>query len=329
MNILERLEKNFKAFESRWPQMQAPLQWMDIVKRRGKIEFFSGDIEAAITHLKQAGDQSGDIESLLTLGTIYIFREQYDRAIALFEKAMQIHQPSRIETKRIKILALTKMGDAVRLAGKKKDAVNFYRQALENIKGLLPYISIDHVAGLHALEGQMKHRLGDREEALESFKVALSLSHSESFYGSILSYLMGTRDIGSMKEIYHLAYTDSAISKKWKLYYSLWYLALQKLMGRNDDPTPTQMISTSKGQEWVEKLAAYYGGTISYEELARSTRDKSEQVEMKFYRAFELASLGKNDQFIRLLQETVDSQYYAYYEVSIALEILFDMGRIK
>jgi tetratricopeptide (TPR) repeat protein len=329
MDLLEKLEKTFKTFESRWSKMEAPLQWADIIKRRGKIEFFTGKIDAAVDHLQQAGDQSGDADSLLTLGTIYIFRKQYDRAMTSFEEALQIHRTSQMETRHIKMLALEKMGDAARIGGRKKDAAKYYGEALGLAQGLIPYISLDYVAELYAVEGELNHRLGNRQEALESFKVAVSLSKDEGAYRRILSYLMGTRDIDSMRELYHLAYTDSSISKKWKIYFSLWYMSLQKLTGVSDDPTPNQVLSMAKGEEWTDRLAAYYGGTISYEELKRSASDKGENVEMKFYRAFELAGQGKKAEFLKLLKETIDSEYYAYYEVSMALEILFDMGLLK
>jgi len=329
LELLDKLEKTYKAFESRWSKMQSPIQWGDIVKRKGNIEYYAGNIDECMEHLTQAGYQSDDTESLLTLGTIYIFKLQTAKALTTLEDALDIQHTSQMKSRYFKLLIVKKMADAARIGGKKKEAEKYYNEALGIAKNLIPYISLDIVDDLHVVEGELNHRLGDRKEALGSFKMAVNLSKDVGTYAKILSYLAGAKDIDSMREMYHLAYTDSSIEKKWKIYFSLWYLALQKLTGVTDDPTPAQVLSMTKGDEWTEALAGYYSGTIPYDEVAGRAVTKGSNVELEFFRAFVFYEQGKTKEFKKLLKATLNTEYYSYYEVAMALEILFDMGALK
>jgi tetratricopeptide (TPR) repeat protein len=330
LKVLEKLESTFEAFESRWSTVESPVEWGDIVKRRGLIEFFTGAIDEAVDHLSQAGYQSDDVESLMTLGTIYTFRQETVKALKTYEDALDIQLSAQMESRWFKMLIFKKMGDAARLGGKPKESAAFYSDALKIAQGLLPYIPLDMVGRLHLVQGELNHRLGMKKEAMESFKMAVTLSKDAPTYAGVLSFLGGVEDIESMKEIFHLAYTDSGIEKKWKIYFSMWYLALQKMTGVADDPTPLQVLDMAKGSEWTDTLAAFYAGKLSFAEAKKSAKgNKGNLVELEFYNAFRLYEDGKKPEFTQALKASIDSGYYSFYEVAMALEFLFDMGALK
>jgi|GEM_PF-3800676 len=329
INVLDKLEKVLKGFESRWPERKTPIVWNELIKRRGEVEYYTGKIEEATEHLRIAGENSEDTESLFLLGKILTFKKQLDEANSVYERISKVHRDSKIETRYLKIQALQKIGDIERLKGHKKEATNYYSKALEILESLLPYISLDYLGELYSMEGELNFRLGNKESALESFRTAVSFSDKVNIYGKILSFLMGAMDIQSMAEIYHLAYTDSEIPRKWKGYFSLWYIGLQKMLKMENDPIPYQVFSLTKENDWVDKLGDYYRGIISLEELNKSALDTEKKVEMKFYRAMLAAGEGKKDEFYKLLRETIDSGYYAFYETEIAFEILSENNQLK
>ncbi|MFH1436987.1 MAG: tetratricopeptide repeat protein [Pseudomonadota bacterium] len=326
--LLGKLEKAYQAFESRWPDTKAPIEWGEIVKQRGLVEFYTGNIDDSVKHLQQAGYQSKDAESLLTLGTIYIFKGEADKALSVLSDALDIHHPSQMETHYFKLLIFKKMGDASRIGGKQKEALRYYTDALKIAKGLIPYISLDFVGKLHSIEGELEYRLGNKKEAVASFKMAASLSENDSTYAGILSFIAGARDMDLMRELYHLAYTDSAISKKWKIYFSLWYIALAKYLDAEEDPTPQQVLAMAKGDEWIEKLAGYYNNRLTYDEVKKSATTKGETIELDFYHAFNMLKDGKKKEFAGLMKAMLETGYFAYYEVAMSLEILFDLGEL-
>jgi tetratricopeptide (TPR) repeat protein len=329
MALLEKLEDVYKAFESRWSKMEAPIEWGDIVKRRGMLEFFAGHIDESVEYLTQAGYQSDDADSLMTLGTIYMFRHQTAKALTALQDALDIQHTSQMQARWFKMLILKKMADVERIGGKKKDSDRYYAESLKIAQGLLPYIPLDMVGKLHVVEGELNYRLGNRQDAMEAFKTGVTLSKDAGTYARVLAFLAGAKDTEGMREVYHLAYTDSALEKKWKVYFSLWYLSLQKLTGSSEDPTPSMLLSMTKGKDWTDILAAYTTGRIAYDEAAKDAVTKGKNVELEFFRAFLLFEQGKQKEFTKQLKETVKSEYYSYYEVAMALEILFSMGALK
>jgi tetratricopeptide (TPR) repeat protein len=329
MVLLGKLEDVYKAFESRWSKIEAPIEWGDIVKRRGMLEFFAGNIDESVEYLTQAGYQSDDADSLMTLGTIYMFRHQTAKALTALQDALEIQHTSQMQARWFKMLILKKIADVERLGGKKKDSDRSYAESLKIAQGLLPYIPLDMVGKLHVVEGELNYRLGNRQDAMEAFKTGVTLSKDAGTYARVLSFLAGASDAEGMREVYHLAYTDSALEKKWKVYFSLWYLCLQKLTGLNDDPTPSTLLDMTKGKDWTDVLAAYTTGRIAYDEASKDAVTKGKNVELEFFRAFLLYEQGKQKEFTKHLKETVKSEYYSYYEVAMALEILFNMGALK
>jgi hypothetical protein len=102
------------------------------------------------------------------------------------------------------------------------------------------------------------------------------------------------------------------------------------MTGVADDPTPLQVLDMAKGSEWTDTLAAFYAGKVSLAEAKKSAKgNKGNLVELEFFNAFRLYEEGKKPEFTQALKDSLDSGYYSYYEVAMALEFLFDMGALK
>jgi tetratricopeptide (TPR) repeat protein len=129
------------------------------------------DLDRAIAELKNGlTREKGSLQAPLKLGNLYVRKKDYGQASAIYAEAVRMHPDSAS--------ALFAQGSLMEVIGKKKEAVNKYRQALVKSENFVP--ALNNLAYLYS-DGY-----GDKKEGL---RLATSAFKKEPGNGGVMDTL--------------------------------------------------------------------------------------------------------------------------------------------
>lgn len=130
----ELAEEAIRQMERAGPQIN-PYQQAALLRSLGQICWWHGDVQAAVTHCKEAlrrlpGQQSPlAAETLMALATPCLYRHEYDTALDYAESALTICQ--RLQLRELLPTAYATLGNILTRVGQLTRAENSLRQAID------------------------------------------------------------------------------------------------------------------------------------------------------------------------------------------------------
>jgi tetratricopeptide (TPR) repeat protein len=153
------------------------------------IEYY--DQLAQIYH--EVGDRSNEVETLLTVGGIYLKLKDEGKGDEYFNRALKVFRDAGEPTQEGN--TMTKVGDLYNTAGNKQQANSYYNRALALLERALPGLraGADREREAYALyyTSLAYHALGDAQKALDFCNQALPLF--QSLHDSVMTDIVGIR----------------------------------------------------------------------------------------------------------------------------------------
>ncbi|MCW5805011.1 MAG: hypothetical protein KIT31_21755 [Deltaproteobacteria bacterium] len=184
-------------------------------------------------------------------------------------------------------------GDAMRRAGKPREAEAHYRDAvrawasLGEDKELAPQI----VAERYLDGGRARWWIGDAmavEHVLKAVDLLLGPHRdatSDEIPAGVVAFLIQAGRYHDALDAYHRGLGEPSGGEAYKVYTSLWILVEARRLGHPPDRLATEYLASRTGDLWYERLARAASGKLSYDQLRASAATGPQKGELAFYGA--------------------------------------------
>ena len=280
-----------------------------------------GEIDHARRYLERSIAERPTLAALESLGTIEAKRDRFDRAAALFERAVE--QPGDEPLDRYhqcKLLRL--LGEARLDEGKGELGKARLRSALVAWHKLSQQVELPDVLLAESLveQGKILWRLGDQETALVAFDAAVdSDPDGASSHADVVAFLIVRNQYDRAVDAYHRALGSRSIGDYFKVYMSLWVMAEARRQGRAVDPIARDFLARRNGRLWYDDLARFAGGRIDLPRLQSRATTRGRRAELLYYSAV-LGGDVRSDpgRARRLLEKVVSTDMVMFFEYDMA-----------
>jgi tetratricopeptide (TPR) repeat protein len=280
-----------------------------------------GEIDTARRYLERSIAERPTLAALESLGTIEAKRDRFDRAAALFERAVE--QPGDEPLDRYhqcKLLRL--LGEARLDEGKGELGKARLRSALVAWHKLSQQVQLPDVLLAESLveQGKILWRLGDRDTALVAFDAAVdSDPDGASNHADVVAFLIVRNQYDRAVDAYHRALGSRSIGDYFKVYMSLWVMAEARRQGRAVDPIARDFLARRNGRLWYDDLARFAGGRIDLPRLQSRATTRGRRAELLYYSAV-LGGDVRSDpgRARRLLEKVVSTDMVMFFEYDMA-----------
>lgn len=323
LRVIEMSDKLIaRALESQPDQdSELALVVAQVLYNIGSVEFDDGYISRAIGHLEKSNEVVPNVPALVKLSEIHYLRAEYQKSIAVLERALAIEQRGHSPNDFWTAMILERKADAMDAAGQSQRAKVTYEEALD--EWATAEIEAEQAPTMAIRRGVILDRLGDLEASTKAFRLAIRLDpNRDATYADLISYLVIRGRLEDAETFYRLAYNQDRIDAMWKIYYSLWVEGLSRRLGKGSFELARGYLEHSDGDTWQDKLAAYFAGEIDEQTLRKSIESVGQKVEADYYSALSALAEGDTDKGRSLLQQVVDSNLMGFFEYRMARSLL-------
>ncbi|HEU0033219.1 MAG TPA: hypothetical protein VFQ53_21450 [Kofleriaceae bacterium] len=212
--------------------------------------------------------------------------------------------------------------DAMRQAGKSRDAASHYLESLRAWASLGEEKDLPRsVAAERLLEsGRAMWWLGDAARAVELVMAAVDKAESPEVFASAVAFLIEAGRYRDALDAYHRGLGEPDGSELYNVYTSLWILGEAKRLGEPRDRIASDYLANRRGDLWYELLARCASGKLSFDALRAAATTGPRKGELAFYGAV----LGLDPQAAtpegrrKLLREVVDARAVLDAEYDLA-----------
>lgn len=327
--VYRRARRLLRQYRRAFPDRRQPVDASRIDALMGIGEYHAGNIDRAVQRLEQSVEATPTKEALVQLGIIAERRAQLDDAIRMYRRALDLDL--RGEEARLaaywRATVLEHLGDAHAAKNELPRAQQLWEEALEAWRLALAArsegLTGNELATAHLRRGMVLEKLGRAEDALQAFRAAIDARPDlRGTYEQLLSHYAADARLREALQIYRRAVNHASIPGSWKVYYALWIVATQRRTGDSSEPAPLQYLQEVRGEDWTDRLAQFYAGTLPYERLLEAARTPGERAEAYFYEALNRLATGHPDQGSELLRQVLATEMMGFFEYDMARRIL-------
>jgi tetratricopeptide (TPR) repeat protein len=327
--VHRRVRRLLRQYRRAFPDRRQPVDASRIDALMGIGEYHAGNIDRAVQRLEQSVEVTPTKEALVQLGVIAERRSQLDDAIRLYRRALDLDL--RGEEARLsgywRATVLEHLGDVHATKNEASRARQLWEESLEVWRLALAARSAgltgDEVATANLRRGMVLEKLGRAEDAVQAFRAAIDARPDlRGTYEKLLSHYAADGRLREALQIYRRAVNHASIPESWKVYYALWVVATQRRTGDSSEPAPLQYLQEVRGEDWTDRLAQFYAGTLPYERLLEAARTPGERAEAYFYEALNRLATGHADQGTELLRQVLATEMMGFFEYDMARRIL-------
>lgn len=238
--------------------------------------------------LKQSLERAPSIDAYETLATLDIQTDRYrdahrwaDSGIALLGDAAIGDRYRRAKIERL-------AGDALRRAGKPREAAARYLDAMRTWSSLGPDDDLPkNVVAERRLDfARSWWWLGDATRAVDDTMRAVEADpESSSIVAGAVAFLIETGRYRDALDAFHRGIGEQAIGELYKVYMSLWIIVEGRRLGEPRDPIAVDYLASRRGDLWYELLAKAATGRITFEQLRAAATTGPRKGELAFYGA--------------------------------------------
>jgi tetratricopeptide (TPR) repeat protein len=324
-----RARRLLRQYRRAFPDRRLPIDASRIDALMGVGEYQAGNIDRAVQRLEQSVEATPSKEALVQLGIISERRSQLDDAIRLYRRALDLdlHGGEARLAGYWRGTILEHLGDVHSAKGEGSRARQLWEEALEAWRVALAArsggLTGDELATAHLRRGMVLEKLERREDAVQAFRAAIDARPDlRGTYEQLLSHYAADGRLREALQIYRRAVNHASIPESWKVYYALWVVATQRRTGDRSEPAPLQYLQEVRGDDWTDKLAQFYAGTLPYERLLEAARTPGERAEAYFYEALNRLANGQAEQAGELLRQVIATEMMGFFEYDMARRIL-------
>jgi tetratricopeptide (TPR) repeat protein len=214
-------------------------------------------------------------------------------------------------------------GDAMRRAGRTRDAATHYLDALRSWASLGEAKDLPRAIAAERLldSGRSMWWLGDTARAIDLVGAAVDWDpDSPEIPATAVAFLIQAGDYREALDAYHRGIGQPGGVELYKVYMSLWIVAEGKRRGEPRDRIAADYLASRRGDLWYEQLARAASGKITYEQLRAAATTGPRKGELAFYGAvLELDPAAKTPAGKRqLLEEVVKARVVLDAEYDLA-----------
>ena len=207
--------------------------------------------------------------------------------------------------------------------GKDKEAEKTYRDAISAWESAAIPSELGPEKAVR--QGVIYDRLGNRSESQKRFRQAIREDPNRSeTYNQLLSFLVIAGRLEDAKEFFRLAYNQDRIEVMWKIYYSLWVEGLSLRQGNGSFDLAREYLEFSRVNTWQGKLARFFSGKMTFEDLNKEAVNNGQRVEATYYSALMALGQGKKGDAEALFTKVIDSNLLGFFEYRMARSILLE-----
>jgi tetratricopeptide (TPR) repeat protein len=322
-----------RAFRRAFPRARMPVDVGQIEYLMGIGEFQNGEIDRAVDHLGRSVEIAPTKDALVQLGQISERRGQLDDALRLYRRALDLSPrgpEARLE-QFWRATILEDLGDVHALKGESARARTLWQEALDAWRQVLAArgspLRGEELATGELRRGFVLEKLGNEEDAVEAFRAALEarpeLRHT---YEQLLTHYAADGRLREALQIYRRAINHASIPEQWKVYYAMWVVATQRRAGDSSETAPLAFLRDVRGEDWTDRLAQFYAGTLTYERLLEEATSPGERAEAYFYEALNRLAAGRVEQATELLRQVLATEMMGFFEYDMARRILVQLA---
>jgi len=328
-----RARKLLRQYRRAFPDRRLPVDASKIDALMGVGEYQAGNIDRAVQRLEQSVEATPTKEALVQLGIIAERRSQLDDAIRLYRRALDLDL--RGEEARLsaywRATILEHLGDVHAAKNETSRSRQLWEESLEAWRLALAArsggLTGDELASAHLRRGMVLEKLGRAEDAVGAFRSAIDARPDlRGTYEQLLSHYVADGRLREALQIYRRAVNHASIPESWKVYYALWVVATQRRTGDSSEAAPLQYLQEVRGDDWTDRLAQFYAGTLAYERLLEAARTPGERAEAYFYEALNRLANGNATQATELLRQVLATEMMGFFEYDMARRILADLA---
>ena len=324
-----RARRLLRAYRRAFPEQRAPADGARIDYLMGIGEYQAGNIDRAVRLLEQSVEAAPTKDALVQLGIVAERRAQLEDALRLYRRALDLdlHGPDARLEGYWRATVLEHMGDVHSLKGESSRSHQLWEEALVAWQQALATrsagLSGDELASAQLRQGMVLEKLGRAEEAVVAFRAAIDARPDlRQTYEQLLSYYAADGRLREALQVYRRAVNHASIPESWKVYYALWVVGTQRRAGDETEAAPMQFLREVSGEDWTDKLARFYAGTLPYQQLLAGARTSGERAEAYFYEGLNRLAAGHADQAAELLRQVLATEMMGFFEYDMARRIL-------
>jgi len=314
---------------SEWRDRRISVEPHLVYYRMGMGEFNAGRIDDAVRHLAASVEERANRPALLQLGIVAERRAQWSEARRLFRKALDMRPDEPRTDAYWRALLLERLGDAHAGEGEMDRASQLWREALASWDTALrpprgtPPLGPSERATAALRKAILFDRLGETDVARDAFLAAVEGARgNREIFARLLSYLVARGHAHEALDVYRRALRQSSLPEEWKIYYALWVVGAQRRGGEAADQDAVAFLRGVAGNSWQERLARFWSGSVSYDDLLSHAHGAGERAEAHFYQALHLLADGQREPAMALLREVLESNMMGFFEYDMAREML-------
>ncbi|MEO8704517.1 MAG: hypothetical protein ABI867_30970 [Kofleriaceae bacterium] len=215
-------------------------------------------------------------------------------------------------------------GDALRRAGKPRDAAAHYLDSLRAWASLGETKDLPRAIGAERLldSGRAMWWLGDNARGIDLVSAAVDQDDdSPTITAGAVAFMIEAGRYREALDAFHRGLGEPNGNELYKVYMSLWILAEGTRLGEPRDRLAIDYLASRRGDLWYELLARAATGKISYDVLKAAATTGPRRGELAFYGAvLELDPAAKTpDGKRRLLEEVIKAR--------VVLDTEYDLAR--
>ncbi len=325
--VIARAEKLVDNALEEYPEEETELRIAaaSLLYTMGEIGFDDGRVEDAERLFAKSCKVVSNVPALIKLHDVYFLLNRFESAMSVLEKAEKIDLEGTEGAEYLKAMIFVKKGDVLSAMDQKPAATASYKRALEVLESGDELMESSPSAAVQ--KGFILHHLGEMDASQAAFRLAIRLNPDRSeTYGTLLSFLVVENRLSDAVEIYRLAYNQDRIKSMWKIYYSLWVEGLSIRLGKGSSALAKGYLESVNGDSWQDRLAGYFVGKISLEELKTHAQNLGHRVESDYYGAIIALSQGKKEEAQKMLNAVIESNLLGFFEYKMAKTLLIELS---
>ncbi|MBI2892680.1 MAG: tetratricopeptide repeat protein [Deltaproteobacteria bacterium] len=322
-----------RDFRRAFPSRDLPVDLAKIELLMGMGEYEAGNIDQAVERLSASVSAKASKEALVQLGVIAERRGNLDEAVRVYRRALDLDLPQR--EARLdgwwRATILEHVADVHAARNEVSRAQALYSEAIDTWRRTLVSrgsgLSADELASGQLRRGMVLEKLGRRDDALEAFRSAIDARPElRQTYAQLLSYYAADARLNEALQTYRSAINHSSIPEYWKIYYAMWVVATQRRTGDSTETTAIEYLRDVRGDEWQNRLAKFYAGTMPYQSLLATARTAGQRAEAYFYEALNQLAAGRIPEATDLFRQVLATEMMGFFEYDMARRILAQIG---
>ena len=279
-----------------------------------------GKVATGMEYLERSVGVEPQATSLELMGQIRFKKGEPKAALALFERAIAVHQPERGDEVYWRAKLRREMADAYDAVGDTQAAETARKAALADWD-IMSNLGLTPEGRAEAGEerARLYYQLGDRDAALQSVEAAIDAMPDRAItYANVIAFLIPRGELEEALDAYHRALGRNEVTEYLKVYCSLWIVDLAQRAHQPVDPLASAYLSSMDGNKWYDDLARWATGRESDQVLLSRVDTPGKRAESSFYRGLKLAGEGKLDDARKLWRDTVGTDMMAFFEFDMA-----------